>query len=38
MSIISILICILGGAFIGSIVTFLAMVLAFTAGEKYEDK
>ena len=38
MSIISILICILGGAFIGSIATFTAMVLAFAAGEKYEDK
>lgn len=38
MSIINILICIFGGAFIGSIVTFLAMVLAFAAGEKYEDK
>lgn len=38
MSIINILICIFGGAFIGSIVTFTAMVLAFAAGEKYEDK
>lgn len=38
MSILNVMICILGGAFIGAIVTFVSMVLAFAAGEEYEDK
>lgn len=38
MSIINIIICITGGAFIGAIITFVSMVLAFAAGEHYDDK
>ena len=38
MSVFSVVLCILGGAVIGSAVTFAAMAIAFVAGESYEDK
>lgn len=38
MTLFSIGLCIIGGAVIGSLVTFIAMVIAFAAGESYEDK
>lgn len=38
MSVFSVVLCILGGAVIGSSTTFIAMVLAFAAGEKYDKE
>lgn len=38
MSLFSIGLCIIGGAVIGSVVTFAAMAIALAAGKEYENK
>ena len=38
MSVFNVMICILGGAFIGALITFVSMALVLAAGEDHENK